>query len=205
MKFQPGSANGGAKSAGFARRCLKGELQIPLSWRQGNPLFGSGWKKRRYSARLKLRADLVSRLTQRCNMIALVFSMEGSKSSFSMNRKVNDRGRSLRKCRAQSAHTALPGACRQPNHLMPCTRSLSSTLRVLEIRNRASTETVRCPFSIKEMNTTDSPVFSAMVSWVSFARLRCTRMASPKTRRCKGTDGTLDSSRPWTGLTFTIV
>src|SRR6185369_6946105 len=92
-----------------------------------------------------------------------------------------------------------------PVHLMSPTRVLSSKFMDLAILNSASTETVRCPFSKSEMNTTDKPAFSANFSWVISARLRCVRMASPKMRRCFGTEGTLNTNRREQKTTFTIV
>ena len=90
-------------------------------------------------------------------------------------------------------------------YLMPPTRSFSSKDMALAIFNKASTETVRCPFSKREMKTTDKPAFSANFSWVIFTRLRCVRMASPKMRRCIGTEGTSNRNRRQWKTTFTIV
>ena len=71
------------------------------------------------------------------------------------------------------------------------TRSRIRMPKALAIRNRASTETVRCPFSSSEMKTTDNPVRSARDSCVNRACLRCARMVSPSVRRCFGIEGTI--------------
>jgi len=144
-------------------------------------------------------------MTRKCNPIPLVSGGKSAENPSSMNRMANEGSRSSREYYVLTPVTASPSPRFQTNHLTPRTRSCRSTLRALAMRTRASTETVRCPFSSKETNTTDNPAFSANVSCVSFARLRCVRTASPRTRRCEGTNGTLNSNRQWARLTFTIV
>lgn len=90
-------------------------------------------------------------------------------------------------------------------HFTSRTRSFSSTFNARAMFNRASTETVRWPFSKSEIKTTDKPAFSANVSWVILAPFRYLRMASPKTRRCLGIEGTTNENKPGEELTFTIV
>jgi hypothetical protein len=91
------------------------------------------------------------------------------------------------------------------SHFISETRCFNSKPNALAIFNKESTETVRCPFSNREMNTTDKPAFSANFSWLNLARLRWVRMASPKIRRCIGTEGTPNSNKRPYKATFTIV
>lgn len=85
------------------------------------------------------------------------------------------------------------------------TSSCSRIFRAFAIIRSESSEIVLQPFSNKEINTTDRPVFSASFSWVSFARWRPARILSPKTRRCSGTEGTMQESKCPPALPFTIV
>lgn len=80
-------------------------------------------------------------------------------------------------------------------YFTPRTKSESSMRSALAMLSNESNDAVRCPFSKREIKTTDKPVFSANCSWVRLTCLRNSRRLSPKMRRCFGTEGTSHPTR----------